>query len=158
MKDHGTDFPHPPVPFQVLLADDDFDDRFFFQRAVDTLPTPNQLKTVDDGADLMDYLDKTDIEKLPDILFLDLNMPKMNGMECLEQIKGNNKLKHIPVVIYSTALHEDVADLTYKNGAHYYVRKTDVMQLQKVLNHIFILLVANKFTRPLRKDFVMVLP
>ncbi len=155
MKDHGINIPRPLVPFKVLLADDDFDDRFFFQKAVDTLSIPNQLTTVGDGADLMTYLNNATIEKRPDILFLDLNMPKMKGLECLEEIKENNKLKHIPVVIYSTAFQKEVIDLAYKNGAHYYVRKTDFTHLQKALKHIFTLLVENKFTRPAIENFAL---
>ena len=137
---------------KILLADDDPDDRFFFNLAVKDLTIPIQLTTVEDGVMLMDYLARHS-DKLHDILFLDLNMPRKSGLECLSEIKSNPKLKDLPVIIYSTSLHEDVADILYKNGAHYYIRKTDIVELKKVLNHTLGLMMQNNFKRPKRDDF-----
>ena len=138
----------------ILLADDDRDDRFFFDKALKELPIPTQLKTVEDGEKLITYLSQHPL-KLPDVLFLDLNMPRKNGSECLAEIKSNEKLKQLPVIIYSTSLHEDVADLLYKNGAHYYVRKTELTELKKILLHVLTLMIERKFIRPSRKEFVV---
>ncbi|MBC8048251.1 MAG: response regulator, partial [Fimbriimonadaceae bacterium] len=87
--------PHKDT-INVLLADDDKDDRYFFDKALKQIPIATHLKTVADGEKLMDYLLKNDVP-LPDVLFLDLNMPRKNGSECLAEIKRNEKLKEIPV-------------------------------------------------------------
>ena len=142
------------IPLNVLLADDDKDDRFFFDRALKALPIPTQLLTVEDGEKLMDYLVKN-FDQLPDVLFLDLNMPRKNGSECLEEIKLNDKLKQLPVIIYSTSLHEDVADLLHKNGAHYYIRKSNQPELKKILLRVLNLITEKKFVRPTIDKFIL---
>src|SRR4051812_32115664 len=116
----------------ILLADDDKDDRFFFGKALQAIPILTDLVTVEDGKKLMEHLLKNP-KRLPDVLFLDLNMPRKNGSECLAEIKDSPKIKQLPVIIYSTSLHEDVADLLYEKGAHYYIRKTDLTELEKIL-------------------------
>ena len=140
--------------FRILLADDDIDDRFFFDKALENLPIPTQLETVEDGEKLMSYL-LENAKKLPDVLFLDLNMPRKNGSECLAEIKSNEKLKGLPVIIYSTSLHDEVADLLYKGGAHYYIRKTDLEELKKILFHVLTLMAEKKFLRPSRDGFIV---
>lgn len=141
-------------PVNILLADDDKDDRFFFDKALKALDIPTELITVEDGEQLMDYLLKN-LENLPDVLFLDLNMPRKKGDECLSEISLHPKLKELPVIIYSTSLHEEVASLLYNNGAFYYIQKTDLEELQKILNHVLTLIIEKRFTRPSRKDFVL---
>ncbi|MEO6305494.1 MAG: response regulator [Bacteroidia bacterium] len=137
-----------------MLADDDMDDRFFFDKALKVLPIPSELITVEDGAMLMEYLSKN-ATQLPDVLFLDLNMPRKNGSECLGEIKKNNLLKHLPVIIYSTSLHEDVADVLYKTGAHYYIRKGGMADLEKTLLNILTMIKEDKFVRPPRNKFIL---
>lgn len=138
----------------VLLADDDSDDRFFFDLALKEVGLPVELSTVEDGEQLMDSLLKS-IMKPPDIIFLDLNMPRKNGAECLSEIMLNDKLRQIPVIIYSTSLHEDVADVLYDTGACYYVKKTDFTELQKILTRLFSLYTESKFVRPSRRKFIL---
>lgn len=142
------------MPLKILLADDDPDDRFFFDLVLKDLAIPTQLTTVEDGVKLMDYLIKHS-DKRPDVLFLDLNMPRKNGSECLTEIKNKPKLKDLPVIIYSTSLHEDIADILYKKGAHYYIRKTDIVELKKTLNYTLGLMIGNNFERPRRDKFVL---
>ncbi|MEO5602661.1 MAG: response regulator [Cyclobacteriaceae bacterium] len=143
--------------FYLLLADDDKDDGFFFSRALQKIPIATHLTIVDDGEKLMMYLNKN-LKQLPDVLFLDLNMPRKNGSECLVEIKKDEILKELPVVIYSTSLYEDTADLLYKNGAHYYIRKGSLEGLEKGLHFVLNLLEAKKFSRPSRELFIPVLP
>ncbi|MBA2612356.1 MAG: response regulator [Bacteroidetes bacterium] len=138
----------------LLLADDDVDDRFFFDKALKVLPISSALITVEDGAELMKYLSKN-TKQLPDVLFLDLNMPRKNGLECLEEIKSNNLLKHLPVIIYSTSLHEDVADVLYKTGAHFYIRKGGLAELETTLLNVLTMLKEKQFVRPLRNKFIL---
>jgi CheY-like chemotaxis protein len=141
---------------QVLLADDDIDDRTVFETVLGELSMPTRLETVENGEELMTYLSEN-FRSLPDVLFLDLNMPKKKGSECLSEIKANAKLKRLPVIMYSTAVHDDVADHLYNKGAHYYFRKTDMIGIQNLLLHVLTLLVENDFARPPREKFVLAL-
>jgi CheY-like chemotaxis protein len=107
----------------VLLADDDVDDCLLFRDALNELSKTTVLSTVSDGEQLMRVLDES--PRLPDVLFLDLNMPRKNGLECLVQIKSNVKTESIPVVIFSTSFNPDVVSLLHTNGARFYIRKPD---------------------------------
>lgn len=137
----------------LLLADDDADDRYFFDEARKESAILSDLNTVEDGEKLMNYLNKNSAH-LPDILFLDLNMPRKNGAECLKEIKSSNVLKQLPVVIYSTSLNMDTADSLYQEGAHYYVQKAGLDELESVVHKIFSLVKSKKFIRPSRSEFV----
>lgn len=140
--------------FHILLADDDLDDRFLFEDALNKLSIPTRLTTIDDGERLINYLYKN-AHQLPDVLFLDLNMPRKNGSECLSEIKTNNAFLHLPVIIYSTYLHEAVADELYKKGAHYYMRKTTLTELNKGLHFIINNMTGKKILQPQRDQFVL---
>ena len=105
-----------------MLADDDSDDCMLFQEALDDLAINVNLQVVSNGIELMDLLYSNN-SKLPDILFLDLNMPRKTGFECLSEIKLNKSLKEIPVVIFSTSFDHEIVNALYENGAQFYVRK-----------------------------------
>ena len=141
------------VPLNILLADDDTDDRYFFEKALKGLSMTTSLKTVPDGERLMDYLSKNS-ENLPDVLFLDNNMPRKNGSECLSEIKRNEKLKGIPVILCSTSLGDDFANALYQNGAHYYLHKCDFSELTKSIEKILGLLSENP-EQPARDKFML---
>jgi CheY-like chemotaxis protein len=124
---------------QILLADDDKDDRFLFREALSELSFPTELETVHDGEQLMLYLEEH-VGNLPDVLFLDLNMPKKNGFECLTEIKANDKLTPLPVIMFSTSyprdIHyeEDMIKMLYRIGAQDYLRKpTDFSELKNII-------------------------
>lgn len=140
---------------KLLLADDDLDDRLFFQDAVEELCLSINLITVCDGVELMDFLN-SGIEQLPDVLFLDLNMPRKSGYECLSEIKSSETLRTIPVVIFSTSLDTDVVNNLYDIGANYYIRKPgDFNVLKKVIHEATVLLEKNKVNQPARADFII---
>lgn len=137
----------------VLLADDDKDDCLFFQDALEELPLSTVFTTVNDGEQLMQFL-LANIEHLPNILFLDLNMPRKNGFECLLEIKKNEKLKELPVVIYSTSFDQEAVNILYNNGARYYIRKpAEFSKLKDVIHHA-LNLVAQTIPQP-SKEFVL---
>jgi len=92
---------------KIIFTDDDEDDHFIFKKVLEEIPVHTNLRCLNNGQALMQYL-LQHTERLPDVIFLDLNMPRKNGPDCLIEIKGNDKLKHIPVVIYSTAFHKDI--------------------------------------------------
>jgi CheY-like chemotaxis protein len=142
------------IPIEILLADDDSDDRFFFDKALKAIPFQTQLTTIEDGEKLMVYL-RENSERLPDVLFLDYNMPKKNGFECLVEIKQNAKLKALPVILYSTYLHQDIADILYQTGAHFYVRKTGFIELKTIIHNILTLIVEDTFVQPPRENFTL---
>ncbi|WP_159949491.1 response regulator [Polaribacter septentrionalilitoris] len=120
----------------ILLADDDEDDRLFFTDALDELKIKTKVKTFNDGVALMNYLnDKSNL--LPSILFLDLNMPKKSGVECLSEIKKDDYFKDIAIAIYSTSASEADIEDTFVLGANIYIKKpNDYKKLKKTLSNI----------------------
>jgi CheY-like chemotaxis protein len=132
-----------------LLAEDDQDDRDFFDKALKEISIPTHLTTVYDGEQLMNYLYENS-EHLPDVLFLDLNMPRKNGFECLCEIKENEKLKDLLVVMFSTSYprdinyEEDMISRLFKIGAHDFIRKSDNLAQLKEFIHQIIKRVAEK--------------
>jgi len=129
----------------ILLADDDFDDRNFFSEALKKLPVPPILKAVTDGEQLMDLL--TGETVLPDILFLDINMPRKGGLECLAEIKASAKLKDIPVIIFSTSNPKETVGAFFRTGAAVYIHKPgDFRQLVQVIHHALHIASENTFS------------
>lgn len=120
----------------ICLADDDEDDRLFFTDAFDELKINTKVKTFNDGVELMNYLNSED-SILPNVLFLDLNMPKKNGVECLLEIKQNEKFSDIAIAIYSTSSSEEHIEETFVNGANIYIKKpNDFENLKKILSEV----------------------
>jgi|ERR1017187_2660675 CheY-like chemotaxis protein len=127
-------------PLNILFADDDKDDRFLFEQALKGIPLATHLTTVYDGEQLMKYLSEHS-EELPDVLFLDLSMPRKSGMECLSEIKKDEKLKGLPVVLFSTSFSKDskneevLKDHLSEIGAYDYIRKpADFEELKKAIH------------------------
>ncbi|HKC68117.1 MAG TPA: response regulator [Bacteroidia bacterium] len=125
----------------IILADDDPDDRMLFEEALNEINNTVQVVLSIDGAQLMDILTETDSVK-PYFIFLDINMPKKNGFECLQQIRLSSSLKDIPVIMYSTCSQKDTVNKAFEFGANYFVRKPDNYGalknlLTKVLNTNF---------------------
>ena len=128
-------------PLNILLADDDADDRAFFENALKEIPVDTSLATVNDGEQLMEYLSKNP-EQLPDVLFLDLSMPRKGGFECLTEMKEDIKLKDIPIVMFSTSYTQDfnyeqgMIGVLYKIGAQDYIRKPGtIAELKELILH-----------------------
>ena len=145
----------------ILLADDDTDDCHFFKQAVEELLLSTNLTIVHDGEQLMQHLSKgitsQDSSPLPHVLFLDLNMPRKNGFECLSEIKLNTELKQLPVIIFSTSFEQEVVNRLYENGAQYFIRKpSEFSQFKKIIHQTFItLIVPHNISQPTRENFVL---
>ncbi len=121
---------------KVLLADDDEDDRLFFREAFKEIKIRTKVMTFNDGEELMAHLNNNGHE-MPHILFLDLNMPRKNGIECLQEIKRTDSLKDIPVAIYSTSASEEDIEETFVKGANVYIKKpNDFGMLKKILEEV----------------------
>ena len=120
----------------IMLADDDEDDRMFFTDAFNELKITTKVQTCNDGVELMDYLKKED-SILPNVLFLDLNMPMKNGIECLHEIKADKRFDDIVIAIYSTSSSEEHIEETFISGANIYIKKpNDFNELKKVLSYV----------------------
>ncbi|MDP4228856.1 MAG: response regulator [Bacteroidota bacterium] len=146
-----------PNPIILLLADDDKDDCLFFKDALGELPVTADLTTVHDGEQLMHLLgDETVVPPLPHVLFLDINMPRKNGFECLAEIKNDDRLKGLPIIIFSTSFEQDVVNLLFKNGAQHYIRKpADFSQLKKVIYQALLLATEDEPAQPTHDNFVL---
>ncbi len=108
--------------YRILLADDDEDDRLFFKEAVDELSVKTELSVVNNGVDLMKYLEKKDVP-LPFLTFIDINMPGKNGMKALQEIRTDARLKPIHVIMYSTSSTPKDIEQAFTNGANGYIVK-----------------------------------
>ncbi|MEP7236787.1 MAG: response regulator [Ferruginibacter sp.] len=139
----------------ILLADDDQDDCLFFKDAIGGLIPATNFMAVHNGEQLMQVLtNKTN--KLPDVLFLDLNMPRKNGFECLSEIKQNKKLSMLPVVVFSTSFEQEVVNRLYNNGAHFFIRKPAEFSLyKKIILHTLRLITQKNFAQPAKESFVL---
>lgn len=141
--------------FNILLADDDADDCLFFKEALEELPVSTHLTTVHDGVELMCLLNKNK-DVLPHVLFLDMNMPRKNGSECLSEIKIDQKLKQLPVVIFSTSFDKELVNQMYDCGANYYLRKpNDFSKLKKIIHHALMLMEKNGFAQSRKENFIL---
>lgn len=106
----------------VLLVDDDIEDQLFFKDAASKFMHEFTFPTVNNGKEALDYLQNN---LPPDMIFMDLNMPVINGIECLRRIKESDEHKHIPVVIFSTSNNPLDIHITRKIGASLFFHKPD---------------------------------
>jgi DNA-binding response OmpR family regulator len=138
----------------LLLADDDDDDRFFFGDALSEINAATIYTSVKDGEELADYFHKTKTN-LPDIIFLDLNMPKKGGMECLKEIRANHTLENIFVIIYSTSVSDRDVREAYVNGANLYLEKPCCFDaLKNILSNLLSSFPSHE-PRDLKKNFII---
>ena len=116
-----------------LLVDDDPDDCDFFREAVREIDSTSVCFTAENGEDALVKLRKG-LKKLPDFIFLDLNMPRMDGKHCLAELKKDPKLENIPVIIYTTSSAPEDKEETRTLGASYFLTKpSDYQKLLKDL-------------------------
>jgi len=121
--------------YKILLVDDDADDQLFFLDAISAIDKSLHCEVANNGIEAINHLNET--PPPPGIIFLDLNMPKMNGYECLEKIKTSPEFKEIPVVIFTTTANPKEAERTKQMGASSFLTKTsDFKKLKLQLNEI----------------------
>jgi CheY-like chemotaxis protein len=131
----------------ILLADDDLDDRRFFDEALKQLPISSHLTTVNDGEQLMQMLVDEALQ-LPHVIFLDINMPRKTGTECLTEIKQQERLRHLPIVIFSTSNASDKINMLFRTGAIVYIHKPgDFSQLKQVIHHALPIATEKTFSK-----------
>jgi len=112
-----------------MLIDDDPDDQFIFLDAIAEITTDLKCSTSTNVADGISYLKKTD--QLPSLIFLDLNMPGMNGFDFLNMVKSDSRLKEIPVIIYSTSNNPADEKKATEAGAKLFFTKTPDFNILK---------------------------
>lgn len=122
----------------IILADDDEDDRLLFREALDEIALQTRLSLFKHGQELLDYLFQPQTEP-PNVVFLDLNMPIKDGMQCLREIRGNPKFNDMYIAIYSTSSSDADIKETFLNGANIYINKPNCFNklkntIEKVLN------------------------
>jgi CheY-like chemotaxis protein len=105
----------------IFYTDDDIDDQDLFRDALTEIDDSLVLITASDGDVLLRMLKQSDVK--PRVIFLDLNMPRKNGYEVLEAIRRDEKLKHFPVVIFSTTSNDKAISKTREMGANLFVSK-----------------------------------
>jgi len=107
---------------RILFVDDDADDRMLFMEAVKEVDESYECVTANDGRQALDLLNNV-VQTLPDIIFLDINMPRLSGKKCLSEIKNNERLKHIPVIIYTTSKDVEESKELKEMGAYHFISK-----------------------------------
>jgi len=114
-------------PIVILLADDDEEDRMLAADALEESRVVNDLRFVEDGEELLDYLyhrgQYTENSPTPGLILLDLNMPRKDGREALREIKADPDLRRIPVVVLTTSKAEEDIYRTYDLGANSFITK-----------------------------------
>ena len=120
---------HEPKPITILLADDDADDRMLARDALVESRLANDLHFVEDGEQLLDYLyrrgkfESAESSPRPGLILLDLNMPRKDGREALQEIKADPSLRHIPIVVLTTSKAEEDIYRTYDLGVNSFITK-----------------------------------
>lgn len=139
----------------IILTDDDVDDCMLFSDALIELFFNTSLLVLNNGEELMQSLNNESL-KLPDLIFLDLNMRRKNGFDCLSEIRSNEKLTKIPVIIYSTSGFPGTVKQLYKNGANYYIQKPNHFRdLKKIIHKALTLITENNNSQITKGDFLI---
>lgn len=120
----------------IYLVDDDEDDRLFFSDAFSETEYNPEILTFDDGYKMLEALETEQVQ-IPQIIFLDLNMPHIGGLDCLKKLKKNKKFDDVAVAIYSTSAAEKDIGKTFKEGASLYIKKqssfSDIVKTMNVV-------------------------
>lgn len=141
----------------LLLADDDMDDCEFFKDALEDISRPLFLSTVNNGVELMRFL-LAHQDQHPDVIFLDLNMPRKSGMECIAEIKALDLINHIPIIIYSTSLDRAVVNSLYDMGAYHYIQKPSEFSHLKTVIKKAVALFSDTMLPPRSRDRFVIQP
>ena len=120
----------------IFLVDDDPDDRYLFSEAIAEVVESYELQLFCDGSEIIDYLKKkpTD-EELPDIIFMDINMPHINGLAALQLIRNELRMNSLPIAMYSTSSAEANIEESLSLGANIYITKPASFDKLKELLH-----------------------
>jgi len=115
----------------IFLADDDEDDRFLFKKAFKDSKLPVIVRMAYDGESLIRELSTIESPPPPDVIFLDINMPKIDGKEALIDIRKSEKFRNVPVIMFSTSTNKHDIDFARSHGANLYISKDFFFSNQK---------------------------
>lgn len=122
-------------PLTILLADDDFDDAFVFQEVIKEIDPGISFVHKKDGKEALSYLN--DCQTLPDLLFLDLNMPRLSGKESLHMIKQNEALSSLPVIMYTTSSQSaDIEEAIIGGASGFITKPSSIGELRQIIASI----------------------
>lgn len=122
---------------KCFLIDDDEDDREIFSIALSETDHCNTCVTASNGEDALRILN-TEPDFTPDYIFLDLNMPLMNGKTCLKELRKIDRLKDVPIIIFTTSSYaRDIEDTLNLGASHYLVKPSSISSLTKILLSFF---------------------
>lgn len=110
------------TPYLIILTDDNLEDQVMFKNAIKAAKFKSSMKVLNNGVELMDYLAKEN--ELPDVVFLDINMPLKNGLECLQEIRSDKRFKELVIVMFSNTTSQEKIENSFENGANVYLSKT----------------------------------
>lgn len=126
--------PYVTIPPTILFVDDDADDTFLFREVLAEVDPALGFASAANGEEALDKLSRSD-GRLPDLIFMDLNMPRMNGRECLAAIKASDRLRHIPVIMYTTSSYgKDKEDVLNSGAAFYITKPANYADLKSILS------------------------
>ncbi|WP_179345930.1 response regulator [Winogradskyella ursingii] len=115
----------------ILLVDDDEDDRMFFHQAIEEIDSNIHFESRSNGLTALEYLESC--SSLPDALFLDINMPILDGFSCLKRLRSNVIFDAIPVIMFSTSYSPETALKLKEAGADFYIKKPNSFIELKIL-------------------------
>src|SRR5688500_13870043 len=120
----------------IMIVDDDDEDVELFCEALKEIDHEVECISASNGEDALSKLTKEDL-RLPDYIFLDLNMPRLNGKQCLKRLKTNPKLRDIPVIVYTTSkLRDDVEETRQLGAVHFLTKPNKLTDLRKAITHV----------------------
>ena len=123
-------------PLKVFIIDDDEDDRELFCEVVSDISDSIKCVPAINGQEALHALQNSNL--LPDFIFLDLNLPRMSGTQCLAELKKMERVSSIPVIIYSTSKSEEDREKTKELGSIYFLTKpSSMVELRKELEFVF---------------------
>ena len=122
-----------PRPIHILLVDDDEDDRYLTREAFHQNYPQSRISFAEDGEDLLDFLHHRGryagaVHTLPELILLDLNMPRKDGRDALREIKASDRFRHIPIVVLTTSDAKADIETSYYNGANSFITKPTTFQ------------------------------
>lgn len=136
----------------ILMAYDDEDDFYVFQQAVQKASESSKISYVVNWLEILRFIIKT----LSDIIFIDLNMPVKNGIECLQLLREDRKYDSTPVIIYSTSGSTSDIDKAYRNGANYFIVKPGIKDIADMIKKIYSMGKNSLQSIPPREEFVII--
>lgn len=147
----------PTAAPRIFLADDDEDDCLLFQDALLEFNPNSELVIAKDGVEIIESL----VEKIPPppaFLFLDINMPRKNGLDCLKEIRNSesDKMNQIPIVMFSTSIEQAHIDRAHRDGATYYLQKPRTFdELSKAIKKVISMPVSANQNTPKAKFLLL---